>query len=115
MAADQNDAPKRRSLTEGGKLRCPSCEALGHPFRDFKPLEVPESYKRELNPVYCHVKHRGGCGHVFSPGEPWIIEAYLAGDLVHRQLLDQANELISSLREKLDGNQSDNAERRVAA
>jgi len=34
-------------------------------------------------------KHKA-CGHVFSPGDPQIIAAYLAGDLVPRSLLDDA-------------------------
>ena len=62
------------------------CEELGDLFGDFKPLERNEKYRDELNMVY---KHRV-CGHVFSPGDPWIIAAYLAGDLVPRSLLDEA-------------------------
>jgi len=74
-------------LVEGNKLRCPNCEELGDLFRDFKPLKRSEKYRDELNMVY---KHYRGCGHVFSPGDPWIIAAYLAGDLVPRSLLDEA-------------------------
>jgi hypothetical protein len=74
-------------LVEGNKLRCPKCEQLGDLFGDFKPLERSEKYRDELNMVY---KHQRGCGHVFSPGDPWIIAAYLAGDLVPRALLDEA-------------------------
>ena len=78
--------PKMPSLVEGNKLRCPKCEELGDLFGDFRPLERNEKYRDELNMIY---KHRG-CGHVFSPGDPWIIAAYLAGDLVPRSLLDEA-------------------------
>jgi len=80
------DAPPKPRLVEGGKLRCPNCEELGELFGDFKPLARSEKYRDELNMIY---KHRG-CGHVFSPGDPWIIAAYLAGDLVPRSLLDEA-------------------------
>ena len=80
-----SQAPKP-SLVEGNRLRCPKCEELGDLFRDFRALERNEKYRDELNMVY---KHRG-CGHVFSPGDPQIIAAYLAGDLVPRALLDEA-------------------------
>lgn len=117
MAADQNGAPERRSLVEGSNVRCPNCEALCHPFRDLKPLQMVEAFKQELNPIYKHSKDRGGCGHVFSPGEPWIIEAYLAGDLVPVALLTEAKETIARLQALVDGNVKslDNAERREVA
>jgi hypothetical protein len=73
-------------LVEGNKLRCPNCEELGDLFGDFKPLARSEKYRDELNMIY---KCRR-CHHVFSPGDPWIIAAYLAGDLVPRALLDAA-------------------------
>ena len=76
----------RPSLVEGNRLRCPKCEELGDLFGDFNPLERNERYRDELNMVY---KHKA-CGHVFSPGDPWIIAAYLSGDLVPRALLDEA-------------------------
>ena len=85
--SEPGDAP-RPSLVEGNRLRCPKCEELGDLFRDFKPLERNERYRDELNMVYKHI--RGGCGHVFSPGDPWIIAAYISGDLVPRALLDEA-------------------------
>jgi hypothetical protein len=76
----------RPALVEGNKLRCPQCEQLGDLFRDFNPLERNERYRDELNMVYKHKL----CGHVFSPGDPWIIAAYVSGDLVPRSLLDEA-------------------------
>ena len=82
------DEASRPSLVEGNRLRCPWCEQLGDLFGDFKPLERNERYRDELNMVYKHV--RNNCGHVFSPGDPWIIAAYLSGDLVPRALLDEA-------------------------
>lgn len=87
-----NDAvePNPARLVEGNKLRCPKCEQLGDLFADFKALERNEKYREELNMVY---KHRG-CGHVFSPGDPQIIAAYLAGDLVPRSLLDEAKRML---------------------
>jgi hypothetical protein len=82
-----SDVATKPSLVEGNQLRCPKCEELGDLFRDFRALERSEKYRDELNMVY---KHRG-CGHVFSPGDPQIIAAYLAGDLIPRALLDEAN------------------------
>ena len=82
------DGAPRPSLVEGNRLRCPKCEQLGDLFGDFRPLERNERYRDELNMVYKHI--RGGCGHVFSPGDPWIIAAYVSGDLVPRSLLDEA-------------------------
>lgn len=92
-------------LVEGHKLRCPKCEALGDPFYHFKPLQFVDKYERELNRVLQHRRDRGGCGHVFSPGEPWIIQEYISGNLVPRQLLTQALEQIAELESKLAENQ----------
>ena len=83
-----SQAAEKPSLVVGNRLRCPHCEELGDLFGDFKPLSRNEKYRDELNMVY---KHRV-CGHVFSPGDPWIIAAYLAGDLVPRALLDEAKQ-----------------------
>ena len=86
MIEEEPEAEQRPRLVEGNQLRCPQCEELGDLFRDFKPLARNEKYRDELNMIY---KHKA-CGHVFSPGDPWIIAAYLAGDLVPRALLDEA-------------------------
>lgn len=91
-------------LVEGHKLRCPKCEELCDPFYHFKPLQFVAKYERELNRVLQHRRDRGGCGHVFSPGEPWIIQEYISGNLVPRQLLTQALERIAEL-EQLAENQ----------
>lgn len=88
---------------EGNQLRCPGCEQLGQLGYNFSPLDRNERYRRELNVVYRHRKDRGGCGHVFSPGDIWIIEAYLAGDLVPRAMLEEAREVIDSLRDAREG------------
>ena len=72
-------------------------------FVAFKRLERNTKYERDLNVVYKHKE----CGHIFSLGDPWIIEAYLAGDLVPRDLVithDEATALreeISELRAQL--------------
>lgn len=102
MAASSGSGLSDDSLVVGNQLRCPKCLTLGHPFRDFTPLELVDRYRRELNPVYKHVVHKGGCGHVFSPGDPWIIEAYLSGDLVPKASLVQANQTVSSLTAQLE-------------
>lgn len=76
--------PQKKRLTEGHMMRCPSCELLRDPLdqRQFRRLERNEEYADELNVVYVCVRHTGGCGHVFSPGDQSIIRAYLSGDLV---------------------------------
>jgi len=98
MAAVSEGSKPR--LVEGNKLRCPGCEALGDPFVNFRPLQRNERYARELNIVYVHRRDRGGCGHVFSPGEIWVMEAYLSGDLVPKELLDEARALVAQLQDK---------------
>jgi hypothetical protein len=97
------DVPHKETLRliHGNRLRCPNCEVLGDPFRDFKPLQYVEKYERELNRVLRHRRDRGGCGHVFSPGDPWIIQKYLAGELVQVELLNQSREHAKQLEEEL--------------
>ncbi len=95
-------------LTVGNKLRCPHCEQLGDPLYAFRPLELKEKYSEELNVVQCHRKDRGGCGHVFSLGEPNIIAAYIAGDLVPRQLLEDALRKVRELQAVLSEGSSSN-------
>lgn len=65
-------------------MLCPNCEQKRDPSDEsqFKRLDVSQRYKHELNVVYVCARHSGGCGHVFSPGNPEIIAAYLAGKLV---------------------------------
>lgn len=101
MAASSDGSIPR--LVEGNKLRCPGCEALGDPFVNFRPLQRNERYASELNIVYVHRRDRGGCGHVFSPGDIWVMEAYLSGDLVPKQLLDQARALVAQLQDEREG------------
>lgn len=96
-------------------------------MRDFKPLEMCDQFKRELNPVYVHAGSNPAgkrCGHAFSPGEPWIIEAYIAGDLVPRASLESAQTEAAFLRVQLEEMRSagpketvtlDDEERRDAA
>jgi hypothetical protein len=59
----------------------------------FKALRLNEKYKHDLNPVYKH----SACGHVFSPGDPWIIAAYLAGELVPRETVVSLRETVEDL------------------
>jgi hypothetical protein len=71
-----------QSLVEGFQIRCPNCEQLRHPQRDLRRFERNERYALELNVVYQCKRDRGGCGHVFSPGDQRVILAYLNGDLI---------------------------------
>lgn len=53
---------QRRSLFEGGKLRCPHDKQLRH-IQDYIAFDRAGEFAGELNVVYkCH------CGHIFSPG-----------------------------------------------
>lgn len=105
MAA--GEASQEASIVlHGGRMRCPHCEQVGKYPGDFKALKINEKYKRDLNPIY---KHR--CGHVFSPGDPWIIAAYLKGDLIPRAMLEPLRETIAELQAVVGELQS---ERRAA-
>jgi hypothetical protein len=100
MAAASDSGPRVR-IVEGNKLRCPNCGQLGDPFIHFKPLDLKEQFSDELFRVQQHRTDRGGCGHCFAPGEPWIIQAYLAGDLVPRGLLVQAREEVNAAKAQI--------------
>lgn len=86
----ERSATSLTKLVEGNKVRCPGCEVLCDPSYHLKPFARAAKYRQELNVVYQHRRDRGGCGHVFSPGEPWIVEEYLAGNLVPRAVADHA-------------------------
>lgn len=53
---------QRRSLFEGGKLRCPHDKQLRH-VTDYMSFDRSDEFASELNVV---LKCR--CGHIFSPG-----------------------------------------------
>lgn len=111
------DSPKGRSqksLVVGNKLRCPNCERVGDPLVSFSQLERNEQYESELNPVYLHRRDRGGCGHCFSPGEPWVMAAYLSGELVPRAALDEALAQLRFMRQQAE-KQSTDSDSAVAA
>ncbi len=82
-----------------GRMRCPNCEEEGKYPGDFKALDVNQKYKRDLNPIYKHM----GCGHVFSPGDPWIIQEFLAGNLLPRSMLEDLQGTIDRLQGIIDG------------
>lgn len=65
-------------------MRCPGCELLRDPLdpAQLHRFDRNPEYAMETNVVYRCVKHTGGCGHVFSPGDQRILMAFLAGDLV---------------------------------
>jgi hypothetical protein len=81
----------------GGKLLCPGCETEADFLYAFKALDRPEKFSRDTNPIYKHRRDRGGCGHVFSPGDPWIIEAYLSGDLIPATVVTELRQTVSEL------------------
>jgi hypothetical protein len=88
-------------------MRCPHCEKDGT-MGDFKALDLNEKYKHDLNPVYKHLE----CGHVFSPGDPWIIAAYLSGQLVPAETTTALRETVSELRALVAQMQVNEEERR---
>jgi hypothetical protein len=53
---------QRRSLFQGGKLRCPHDKQLRH-IEEYKTFDRNPEFSQELNPVF-----KCKCGHVFSPG-----------------------------------------------
>lgn len=85
------------TLVEGNQLRCPNCEQLGDPLVQFKPLDRSVKYEAELNVVQQHRRDKGGCGHVFSPGESWIMEEYLAGNLIPKTVMIELKRKIVEL------------------
>jgi hypothetical protein len=96
----------------GGKLLCPGCEREGDILLDFIALDRNPVYAKDLNPIYRCRKDRGGCGHVFSPGDPWIIQAYLSGDLVPREALTALREALSELRASIPATDKPNDQER---
>jgi hypothetical protein len=102
-------------LVEGNRLRCPHCLELGDILVHFRPLERPERFQNELNVIQRHLPSKGGCGHVFSPGEPWVMEKYLSGELIPKSHLDEAKIIIKELRNQLDDYKQIAGERRVEA
>jgi hypothetical protein len=95
--SDSNQDSSKPSLVEGNNLRCPNCEELGDILVQFKPLDRSKKYESELNVIQQHRRDKGGCGHVFSPGDSWIMEEYLSGGLIPKSLLDKARSDIIEL------------------
>lgn len=83
VSASVNGEPqvKKIPLIEGGKLRCPNCGQVQH-LHWYRAFDRPAEFARELNVIYQCPTYKGGCNHVFSPGDPQIMEAYLSGKLV---------------------------------
>lgn len=86
-------APEVSIVLSRGRLRCPHCEEVGAYPGDFRALDLNEKYKGDLNPVYKHM----ACKHVFSPGDPWIISAYLSGELVPKAMVDALQQTVRDL------------------
>lgn len=99
--ASSTNGGRRSSLTRGNKLVCPGCLAEGDPLYHFKTLHMNPDFAHELNAIQIHRRDREGCGHVFSPGEPSILQAYLSGELIPRELLDNAKDKIQSLQDQV--------------
>lgn len=104
----QHSAPEASIVIGGGKLRCPHCEESGT-MAAFKALDLNVKYQRDLNPVYKHLD----CGHVFSPGDPWIVAAYLSGDLVPSEMVTALRETVNELRALVAQMKGDNGRRAV--
>src|SRR5262245_3004594 len=76
-----------------GRLRCPHCEQVGKYPGDFKALDLNEKYKNDLTPVYKQL----ACGHVFSPGDPLIVQQYITGQLVPRAAYEDLQRTVARL------------------
>lgn len=115
--SDPSSEDKESIARPGGRLLCPGCECEGKLLGDFKQLDRKPKYRGDLNPVYMHRSDKGGCGHIFSPGDPWIIQAFLAGDLVPKALLDDLRATVEALQASVTANiaNADNKERKVSA
>jgi hypothetical protein len=72
-------------------MRCPMCEKLRNPLGELKRFQRNEKYAMELNVVYQCRRDRGGCGHIFSPGDNRVLLAYLRGDLIPASLVENHN------------------------
>lgn len=57
-------------------MRCPGCERFNHLFW-YQRFGQIEKYAMETNPVYLCPKPKGGCGHVFSPGDHSLLLSVL--------------------------------------
>lgn len=90
-----------KSLIEGVFIICPYCGQRRLPERDLRRMHRPTEYLSELNVVYECKKQRGGCGHVFSLGDQRIIAAWLSGDIVPRQWLDDKIKRVNELQAEL--------------
>jgi hypothetical protein len=88
VSASVNGEPqtKKRALVERGKLRCPGCGELRH-VHWYRVFDRPAEFQRDLNVIYQCPTFKGGCNHVFSPGDPDVMEAYLSGKLVPVELI----------------------------
>jgi hypothetical protein len=57
-------------------MTCPRCKEPRN-ILEYKPLDRPEEFEQELNPIYKCPRDRGGCSFLFSPSETAILEAML--------------------------------------
>lgn len=80
MASARKTSDDGGLVRGAGKVRCPNCEDEGDILVAFMVLSRNPKYEDDLNVVY---KHKA-CGHVFSLGDPKIMQAYLEGKLVPR-------------------------------
>lgn len=90
-----------KPLIEGRFIRCPHCLELRDPNQGLKPYERNEEYAMDLGVVYQCRKDRGGCGHVFAPSDQRILLAFLNGDLIPRDRLEEAKARIAELEAQL--------------
>jgi hypothetical protein len=72
-------------------MRCPSCEEFHHLFW-YVRLDQVEKYAMETNPIFRCPTYKGGCGHVFSPGDRSLLVQMLSAPAVVRNGSNKAEE-----------------------
>lgn len=87
----------KSQLIRGDQMRCPHCEQFNHLFW-YVRYEQVEKYAMETNPVYMCPKFKGGCGHVFSPGDHSLLLSVLNNQTDNTNGHSEANgEAVSEL------------------
>jgi hypothetical protein len=90
---EQPEAQQPTVITPDGRMVCPNCEQEHH-VGWYKHCDIPQKYAGDLNQVYICQRSKGGCGHVFSPGDRELVgllKAYLEGRLVWTEPKENAN------------------------
>lgn len=81
-------------FTAEGRVICPKCEVERH-INWYTHCERKAKYADDLNQVFICARNKGGCGHIFSPGNRELVSllvAYLEGRVVLAPVDDEVKE-----------------------